>query len=238
MVVLLVAYWALLTFVPVPGFGAGRLDSFGSLPAYVDRQVFGIAHIWKWGTTEGHGVTFDPEGLVSTIPAIASMLAGVLAGWYTRERQAQMVIISFALAGAGLIVAGQALDPWFPIIKKIWTSSFALVTTGVSLMAFAVFTLAAQTPALVRASFPLRVLGENAILAYVVSWIISVATLFPVLPSLRSGATLSVQDWGFETLGLVIPNPDAASLAYAVAMVALMIVLLTPLHLLGVRVRL
>jgi predicted acyltransferase len=69
-----------MTMVPVPGFGAGRLDSFGNLGAFIDRSLLGTRHMWPWGLTPGYGVTFDPEGLLSTLPAIASLLIGIIAG--------------------------------------------------------------------------------------------------------------------------------------------------------------
>src|SRR5271170_1142794 len=70
---ILAGYWATLKLVPVPGFGAGRLDSLGNLPAYLDRAVFGINHLWAYGLTPGYGVTYDPEGIVSTLPALTQI---------------------------------------------------------------------------------------------------------------------------------------------------------------------
>jgi hypothetical protein len=85
---LLALYWALLKLVPVPGIGAGHLDTFGSLPAYIDRRIFGINHLWIWGLTPGKGVDYDPEGLLSTLPAMFSTLAGIVAGEWMRSGRA------------------------------------------------------------------------------------------------------------------------------------------------------
>src|SRR5438309_400143 len=77
--VLLLGYWAMLRFVPAPGFGAGHLDSLRALPAWIDRSIFTTDHLWKYGTTEGVGVTYDPEGILSTLGALVNCLVGVLA---------------------------------------------------------------------------------------------------------------------------------------------------------------
>ena len=74
---ILAGYWAALKLIPVPGFGAGRLDSLGNLPGYIDRAVFGTNHMWAYGLTPGYGVTYDPEGILSTLPALTLLLAGV-----------------------------------------------------------------------------------------------------------------------------------------------------------------
>src|SRR5271170_6637068 len=84
---ILAGYWAALKLVPVPGFGVGRLDSLGSLPAYIDRAVFGTNHLWAYGLTPGYGVTYDPEGLLSTLPAMTNLLMGVLAGELLRAKR-------------------------------------------------------------------------------------------------------------------------------------------------------
>ena len=98
---LLVFYGVLLKQFPVPGFGPGRLDSLGSLPAYMDRLVFGMRHLWAYGLTPGYGVTFDPEGILSTMPAFADFLIGVLAGeWLvrgeSRDRRAMVLFVGAA----------------------------------------------------------------------------------------------------------------------------------------------
>ncbi len=85
---LLLGYWALLRWYPVPGFGAGRIDPLGNVAAYYDRAIFGVPHMFQWGVkTPGVGITFDPEGVLSTTTALATMLLGVLAGeWLGTER--------------------------------------------------------------------------------------------------------------------------------------------------------
>src|SRR5258708_1546656 len=123
-IALLVGYWALMTFVPVPGYGAGHLGKEDNLGAYFDRTLMG-AHLWS------ESVTWDPEGFLSTIPAIASLLIGILAGeWLRSDRRAGRKVLGLACAGLVLLVAGLLLHPYFPINKNLWTSSFVLFTGG------------------------------------------------------------------------------------------------------------
>jgi predicted acyltransferase len=125
--VLLVGYWALMTFAPVPGIGAGSFAPDANLTNWIDAHyLLG----WKWD------VTRDPEGLLSTLPAIGTCLLGVLAGLLLTDPRLQGGQKSLLLIAAGipLIVAGYLWGLQFPIIKVIWTSSFVLVAGGYSLM--------------------------------------------------------------------------------------------------------
>jgi predicted acyltransferase len=135
---ILIGYWALLRYVPVPGFGPARYDSLGYLGAYIDRAVFTTQHLWAWGLTPGYGVTYDPEGLLSTLPAIANTLLGVLAGvWLRMPRPARSKVADLLFFGALLFAVAWPLATLMPINKRIWTSTFALLSGGVSLFAFA-----------------------------------------------------------------------------------------------------
>nr|HVY69968.1 heparan-alpha-glucosaminide N-acetyltransferase domain-containing protein [Verrucomicrobiae bacterium] len=131
---LLILYWALMVFVPVPGLGAGHFEKGANLANYVDEHFLPG---YKW---EGK---WDPEGLLSTIPAIASCLLGVLAGFLMKNNAVAPMRKVGILLGAG--AAGVALGfLWgleFPVIKKIWTSSYVLVAGGFSAMLLAAFYL-------------------------------------------------------------------------------------------------
>ncbi len=127
---LLILYWALMTMVPVPGFGAGRLDSIGNLGTYIDRSLLGTRHMWPWCLTPGYGVTFDPEGLLSTLPAIASLLVGIIAGeWLRADYSHKRKLILLVGTGFVLILAGWLLSPSLPLNKKIWSSTFAMFSS-------------------------------------------------------------------------------------------------------------
>ena len=132
---LLTLYWLLQTQAPVPGYGAGRLDQEGNFGAYIDRAVFGIQHLWHWG-----GQMWDPEGLLSTLPATCNLLLGILAGeWLNRTGLVQDVrsrlrLLGMALFGVVLTLVALELNYTIPINKKIWTPSFMLLSGGFSLM--------------------------------------------------------------------------------------------------------
>ena len=229
-VILLGIYWALLKLVPVPGFGAGRMDSLGNIGAYVDRSLLGTRHLWVWGLTPGYGVTFDPEGLLSTLPAIASLLIGVLAGeWlrthYSENRKA------LALAAAGLLLAltGWLLHPLLPINKKLWTSTFALFSGGVSLLIFSTLYSILDVKRWRWWTPPALILGTNAILAFALSNIITTLT-DRVHVSVRDGSVLTIHEWSYRDLFATWLQPVHASLAYAIAIVLLNMALVYPLY--------
>lgn len=228
-VILLAVYWALLMLVPVPGFGAGRLDTMGNLGAYIDRSIFGIRHLWQWGLTPGYGVTFDPEGLLSTLPALATTLMGVLAGeWMRTSQSPRRKAAVLAAVGLALALLGLALNPWMPINKKIWTSSFALLSGGVSLLAFSFFYWILDIRRWRAWATPLLVFGTNAILAFVLSGIIT--TLSDRLHVTSGGDRLTLHTWGYSYLFLTWLRPIHASLAYAVSIVLLNLAILYPLY--------
>lgn len=166
---ILLLYWALLMVVPVPGVGAGHLDPAGYLGGYIDRAIFTPPHMWRLGAaTWGGPVTYDPEGLLSTLPATVNLLLGVLAAreW---QRSPERAVRRIALAGLVLFAAGLLLDPVFVINKRIWTSSFALLSGGFSALALAAFAVVLRSEWAMRLAMPLRILGGNAILAFVLS---------------------------------------------------------------------
>jgi predicted acyltransferase len=229
-VLLLIGYFALLKLVLVPGFGAGRLDSLGNLGAYVDRAVFGTNHMWAYGLTPGYGVTYDPEGLLSTLPAIATLLIGVLTGiWLRTGYGSHRKAFAIAGAGLGLALAGWLLHPWFPINKKIWTSTFTLFSGGISLLAFSILYWAIDIRRWRRGITPALVFGTNAILAFALSNVITTLTDH-IHVNMSSGAALTLHEWGYRYCFATWLLPIHASLAYAVAIVLLNFALLYPLY--------
>ena len=229
LVSILALYWALLKLFPVPGFGAGRLDSLGNLGAYIDRAVFGIRHLWPWGLTPGYGVTFDPEGILSTLPALATLLTGVLAGdWLLTTHSQRRKVTVLAIAGASLVLVGLALSPWLPLNKKIWTSTFALFSGGVALLAFSCFYLILDIKRWRRWSTPLLVFGTNAILAFALSNIITTLT-DRIHVTTTAGTSITLHNWLYQVFATWL-IPVHASLAYAVAIVMLNLALIYPLY--------
>jgi len=229
-VVALLLYWALLAFVPVPGYGAGQLSPEGNLTGFIDRAVFTTAHIWRGGTDAAGNIVYDPEGLLSTMSALANVLFGMLAAivW---QRDPSRATLRIALAGVLLIAIGLLLHPVLPINKKLWTSSFAIFTSGSSALLLALC-MAATRSGVPRLLAPLHMLGMNAILGYVLSVLIGIAGFRLFI------GDASVQDWGFARLSSLIPDPHAASFAYALIALALVLAALVPFHRRGIHLRL
>ncbi len=222
---LLVLYWALLSFVPVPGYGAGHLDSEGNLPAFIDRAIFTVPHLWPLGSAQWQGpVTYDPEGLLASLPATTNVLFGVLAAgeWQRSEKRA---VLRVGAAGILLVLLGLLLDPLFPINKRLWTSSFALLSSGFSAMLLAALAVALRSELTSRVAMPFRVLGGNAILAFVLATLLGRIYAFPLL---RDGE--SPQHWMNALALSAAPNPYVASLLCALAVLAFVVLLICPLH--------
>lgn len=226
----LLFYWALLAFVPVPGFGPGQLSPEGNLTGYVDRMVFTTAHIWRGGTDAAGNVVYDPEGLLSTISALANVLFGMLAAiaW---QRDPARATLRIALAGAALVAIGLLLHPVLPINKKLWTSSFALFTSGAAALLLALCMVATRK-SVPRLLAPLHMLGMNAILGYVLSVLIGIAGFRLFI------GDESLQGWGFARLNALIPDPYLASFVFALIALALVLAALVPLHRRGIHLRL
>jgi predicted acyltransferase len=227
----LLFYWAVMLLVPVPGIGAGQWTPEGNLAGYVDRLLVTPAHMWSGGTDAAGNIVYDPEGLLSTIPALANVLFGTIAAALWR-RWPERSLLYFLLGGLLLTLVGLALHPFFPLNKKLWTSSFALFTSGLSGMLLALTMLATRSAALRKALSPLHMLGMNAILGYVLSLLIGIAGF-----KLSVGGD-TLQGWCFAQLQHVIPNPWLASFAYAAIALLIVLAALLPLHRRGIHLRL
>lgn len=235
-IALLAGYWAMLKLIPVPGFGAGHLDSYGNLPAYIDRAVFGINHLWPYGLTPGVGVTYDPEGILSTLPAIASVLIGILTGeWMRTNRSGSKKVGMMLLIGALLVLAGWLMNPLLVINKRIWTSTFTLFSGGVSLLVFAVCYAVIDLRRSRWWTPPALIFGTNAILAFVFSGVIT--TLSDRLyVHAADGSSRTLHQWGNQLLASWM-MPIHASLLYAVVIVLLNMAIIYPLYRKGIFLR-
>lgn len=232
--VLLAGYWALLTFVPVPGYGAGRLDPAGNLTAFIDRAIFTVPHLWRYGTDARGAVVYDPEGLLSTLPATVNVLFGILAGSAWKATPRPHIARYIAAAGVAAIACGLLIDPLFPINKRIWTSSFALLSSGVGAVLFGLLTLVLRHNTARMAAYPLRILGGNATLAFILSMLLDIVSGYRIV---REG-TLTPQEWGFAAARDLFADPRMASLACALAILLLITIVLWPLHRRAIHFRL
>lgn len=222
-IALLVGYWAVMTFVPVPGYGVGHLGKEDSLAACVDRALLG-GHLWS------ESKTWDPEGILSTFPAIASLLIGVMAGeWLRSDRKAERKAIGVAAAGVVLLVAGRFLHPYFPINKNLWTSTFVLFTGGFAMLALAVCYWLVDVRRWRNWTPPFLVFGTNAILAYAVAALVSeVSTDFDFI--MFHGRETTLHGWLYERFFVPHASPVNASLGFAVFFVVLILLMMWPLY--------
>ena len=158
---ILVVYWVILKLVPVPGFGAGVFTQEGNLAGYIDRLILPQAsRCYFFG---------DNEGVLSTLPAVATRLLGVLAGhWLRSKNSPQRKALGLALGGVSSLLLGLVWGFDFPINKILWTSSYVLTAGGWSLLLLALFYWIIDVRGFERWSFFFKVIGMNAITIYVV----------------------------------------------------------------------
>jgi len=212
----LCGYWALLRFVPVPGLGVpGRdipfMDPNQNLAAWLDRKLF-TGHLFDG--------TRDPEGILSTIPAIATTLFGVLTGHWLRSRKSPATkAIAMLLAGILGLIAGEVWNVWFPINKNLWTSSFAVFTGGFALVFLAMLYWLLEIKQWRGAwTTPILVFGMNAIAGFVAdSFVYGPGYTFTVKHA--DGVTLSWHDAAQARLVSFGPSPPNASLIYSLGAV-------------------
>jgi predicted acyltransferase len=161
---LLFGYWFLQTLVPVPGGYTGVLKPGLDLGAYIDRAVFTQDHLWTYAKT------WDPEGLLSTLPAIGTALLGALAGtWLATSRTPTEKALGLFVAGfIGMIVG--AMWGWsFPINKNLWTSSYVIFTAGIACQLFALCYFLIDMKGYQKWAKPFVIFGMNAIAAFFLS---------------------------------------------------------------------
>jgi predicted acyltransferase len=208
---LMAVYWLLMAYAPVPGYGAGRLDVEGNFAHYVDRIVLG-AH--NYAETK----TWDPEGLVSTLPSIATCLLGLLAG--------QLLALKKSLGdrclrllgyGAILIAAGLVCNTWLPINKNLWTDSYTFFMGGLAFVMFAGFFWLVDGRGWQRGVKPFVIFGANAIVIYLAAEF--GAQALSAIHWTAAGHRVSLHSWLYRNTFAALASPYNASLVYAVAYV-------------------
>lgn len=221
---LLISYWALLTLVPVPGGQAGDLSPAGNLGAWIDRTVIGEAHLWR------QSKTWDPEGLLSTLPAIATALTGIAAGTVlVSSRTPAQKIQILALAGLTCAVAGRLWGLGFPINKNLWTSSYVLFTSGLASALLALCYWLVDVRQQKTVTRPFLVMGVNALVLFVVSgWLVKTLLWWRVSDADDEPVTL--YRWIFTTVFQPLAPPKIASLLFAVAALLVLYALLEVMY--------
>jgi predicted acyltransferase len=214
--VLLGVYWALMTFVPVPGYGTGRLDVEGNLAAYVDRAVLGT-HTWK------HDPGWDPEGLLSTLSAIATTLLGVAAGEWLRSRSSIGPRLAGLMGGGAVALSlGLLWNTAFPINKNLWTSSYTLFMSGLAAMCLAIVIWIVDVKGWKAWAKPFVWLGMNAIALFVASTLATLLLLWIKLEG-DDGKRRSLYGTIYRTVFNRFSDQRIGSLLFALAFCAVWI---------------
>jgi predicted acyltransferase len=226
---LLFGYWFAMTLIPVPGedaIGALLLNTHDrNLAAYLDRLILGTNHTWIGS------VTFDPEGPMSTIPAIATAMLGVIAGrWIALKEKPLLERITALFAGGSIGMMLGLMWNWsFPINKSLWTSSYVIFTAGMACVAIATIMWIVDYCNVKWWTKPLVIYGVNPIVAFVGSGVMArlIYTLWHVT---YNGKSTAIQDAAYQALFLPWLPPRVASLAFAICFVLLWYGILTVLY--------
>lgn len=222
---LLLGYWALMTLVPVPGYGAGDLSPEGNLAAWLDRVVLD-GHLWQ--------DTWDPEGLLSTLPAVATSLLGIFTGeGLQSDRTAVEKTRGMLYAGVALSLVGWAWGLLFPINKNLWTSSYVVFTAGTALLALGAMYWLIDARRL-RGAWQewMVVYGRNAIVVFVASGMVSKA-----MARIRVGDGASLYGWIYENLFRSWAGAYPGSVAFAATYVLFWLAIMWILHVRRIYVR-
>lgn len=227
--ILLYGYWFLQTLVPVPGqheIGALLLNRpDATLSAWLDRTVLGLPHLWVGSKT------WDPEGILSTFPAIGTVILGVFTGrWLTRADvpMAERLNGMFVLGSIGMMVG--LMWGWsFPINKSLWTSSYVIFTGGMAAVALAACVWIVDVKEIRWWTRPFVIYGTNAILAYVGSGVMA-RTIYSLIKVSYGGKVVSLETAIYEAGFASWLEPRNASLAFAVCIVLFWLAILTVLY--------
>ena len=230
----LAGYWILMRYVPVPGFGVPThdiplLDPDRNVVAWLDRKLL-MGHLYEH--------TRDPEGLLSNIPAVATCLLGLLTGkWLKTAHSPKIKTLAMIAAGVVAITVGRTMHLWFPINKKLWTSSFVIFTAGLALIVLAAFYwVSDRKQHRGRWTWPILVFGTNAIAAYFLSEALAGA-LYSINITQSNGATQSISEYVYSRMFVPFASPANASLLFALAYVALCWVVMALLYRKGIRIK-
>jgi len=219
-ILILIGYYLLMTRVPVPGYGQANLQPETNLGAWLDRLLFTPAHLWNQSRT------WDPEGLLGTLPAMGTTLLGILTGtWLKRKGMIEGTKVgAMLLAGIVLAGAGWWWNACFPINKALWTSSYVLFTGGIALIIFSLFYFFVDVLGYKKWTTPLVVYGVNAITVYVASGLLA-RTLNKVQISFQ-GEDMSLGSALYKVFFQNFLSPINASLAWAIAFVLIWMIIL------------
>jgi predicted acyltransferase len=211
---LLTVYWLLMKLYPVPGYGAGILEKEGNFAQYIDSLLLS-GHMWA------SSKTWDPEGIVSTLPAIATMLFGILTGHILRARRTPEEKTAWMFfMGNALLFSGAVMSLWLPINKNLWTSSYAVFMAGLAANVFAFFYWLIDVRGYRKWCLPLKIYGMNAITIFALSGLLGKTALL-VKVTATDGSQISLWTYIFQLVFAPLASPINASLIFALAYVLL-----------------
>ena len=222
---LLLGYWTLMTLVPVPGVGRGVLEPEKNLSNWIDFRLLGGNHVWQ---ATG---TWDPEGLLSTLGAVASVLCGVLAGhWIRSHRATDTKAFGLFYAGSVTVLLGWTWSRVFPINKSLWTSSYVLLSAGIACLVLSVIIWLVDIEGHRGWTVPFLVFGTNAITAYWLSTLCGIVLDWITLGGPAEADQVVLKTYLYEAFYASWLSPANASLAYAVSYVVVWLGLISILY--------
>jgi len=229
---LLLLYWYLMTAIPVPGCEVTTIDDKAcNLAAYLDRIILTENHLWS------QAKVFDPEGILSTLPALVTTICGVLTGtWLLTDRSRVEKAGGMFFGGTVLLAAGWSWSLLFSLNKALWTSSYVLYTAGLALLTLGFCYWLIDVKGYKRWSKPFVIFGVNALALYVFSGIMS-GLLGDIKVPAPEGTDLTLHGWIFANLYLSWAAPIDASLAFAVSYVLFWLFLMWLLYRKGIYIR-
>ena len=210
-------YWAVMALVPAPGGFAGDLSPTGNVGAWLDRALMN-GHLWK--------PTWDPEGLLSTVPAIATTLLGTVAGlWLGSSETPRRKAAGLLVGGIAALLIGQVWHFAFPINKSLWTSSYVMFTAGGAAVLLAACYWLIDVKGWRGWTKPFVILGTNAITLFMVSGLLA-DTLGLIRVTADDGREVSLGRYFYVEYLVPLASPKNASLLYALANLAVLFALL------------
>jgi predicted acyltransferase len=212
---ILLTYWGLMTLVPVPGVGYANLEPATNLGAWLDNLLLN-GHLWA------SSKVWDPEGLLSTMPAVGTGIIGMLTGeWLRTSRSHHEKLTGMFAVGAVLIFIGFAWDMIFPINKSLWTSSYVLYTGGLALQTLGMVYFLVDVLGWKAWAKPFLYYGMNALFIFVASGIFVKTLSWIKIGVDAAGKELSLQKFLYNSLFVPFLSPIHASLAWALANISL-----------------
>jgi len=222
---LLALYWILVKTVYVPGFGVGVWTPRGNLAWFIDSHLL-RGHTWSGAPAPG----FDPEGILSTIPAVATTLFGVFTGLFLRtDRSKEEKVAWMFVIGNVFLLLGLIMDNWLPINKNMWTSSYSVFMAGLALTVLATCFWFIDVKGWKGWSKPFEIYGQNAITVFFLSGVIGRLTVLIKFHE-ADGNLMTLKTWYYQRLFEPIGDPMIASFAHSIAFVLLLYLVAYGMH--------